>query len=139
MSMPFEMWSSYTLHHVILWSTKTIKSTFKIHFSKTSNQLQDLIPHLFSCLSSRHHSSRYYFEVRPKKVSLMYHPSTFDQTAAGRLPVAFKVISRTAYRQRYLYQKWFPCTLWWCPSWPFMLFPCSHTVSMGYIQLFCKF
>ena len=47
-SVSFKIWSSSTLWHVILWSTKTIKSTFKICFSNTWNQFEDPAPHLFS-------------------------------------------------------------------------------------------
>ena len=55
--MPFKIWSSSALPHVILWSTKTIKSILKIWFANMWNQLQDPAPHLFFCLSSRRQPS----------------------------------------------------------------------------------
>ena len=62
------------------WSTKTIKSAFKIYLSNTCNQLQDPRLHLFSYLSSCHLSSLYFSEACPQWVSLPYHPSVFDHT-----------------------------------------------------------
>ena len=44
-----------------LWSTKTIRSTLKICFSKTSNQLQDPTLYLFSYQSSSHHPITIFF------------------------------------------------------------------------------
>ena len=42
------------------------------------NQPQDQTPHLSSYQSSYHHPSRYFFEVSPMRVFLLYHPLTFD-------------------------------------------------------------
>ena len=84
---------------MILWSTKVKISTLRICFNNTLNRFQDPSPHLFSCLSSCHHPSQYYFEVHLQQVFLMYHSSTFDHTLSGRWPAAFKVFSSTPYRR----------------------------------------
>ena len=94
-SVPFEIWGSSILWHVILWSTKTIKFCF----ASMWNQLQDPTPHLFSYLSSCHHPSPYFFEASPKRFSFTYRPLNFDRTLSDRWPAAFDVHLKTSYRQ----------------------------------------
>ena len=57
-----------------------LSGTILLLSSNMWNQLQNPTPHLFSCLSLSHHPSRYCFEAHPNRVSLTYHPSTFDHT-----------------------------------------------------------
>ena len=138
-SVPFKIWGSFTLRHVILWSTKIIKSTLQTCFANMWNQLQDPAPHLFSSLSLCQHPSRCFFEARPKWVSLQYHPSTFDYTFFYRWLAAFDVHPGTSCRRGI----WAKNNLFVLCDGVFdgffKLFLCFHTVSTGCIQLFCKF
>ena len=92
------------------------------------NQLQDPPPHLFSHLSSCHHSSRYFFEASPMLVSWLYHSLTFDHIFFGQWLAAFEVHPGKPYRRRYPNQKQSPCTLWWCLWWllqALLMFSCN--------------
>ena len=71
----------------------------KFFFPNMSNQLQDPTPHLSSCLSLCYHASRYFFETRAKRVSLKYHPLTFDNTLFYRWLAVFDVRLNTSCRR----------------------------------------
>ena len=121
---------------MILWSTRTIKSAFKICLSNTCNQLQDPSPHVFSHLWSCRHPSLYFSEAHPKQASFLYHPSAFGHKIFYQWLAASEFHPSTSYRYRAISTKnnlLVLCDIVFDGF--FKLFFCFHAVSTGYIQL----
>ena len=118
---------------------KDYKNQLKICISSMWNQLQDPTPHLSSYRSSCHHSSQYFLEVPPMRVSSSYHPLTLDHTFLTNdlLLSKFIQVCHTGGGMRAKSNLLVLCDD--VLDGFFKLFLCFHTISMWYIQLFCKF
>ena len=128
-----------TVCDFMVYKYKDYKINLKSALPKHGINFRSPTPHLFSDQSSCHQPSQYLFEVPPKRVSPPYHPSTFDHT----LFIDGLLLSKFIQARHTDGGIWAKNNLLVLFDGVFdgffKLFFCFHAVSMGHIQLFCKF